>query len=110
MAEAKNKEMRDILGDLQVRANWIRQQIRAEQAQFGVLFAQVRREHDNRLESIRAELEIVTRILQYARWHHELRMWAARALALAATAKIAAREFSQVQSRSVIAISSGSEE
>lgn len=33
MAEAKNKEMRDIRGDLQVRANWIRQQIRAEQAQ-----------------------------------------------------------------------------
>jgi len=101
--------MRDIRGDLQDRAHRIKQQIRAEQAQFEILLAQVRREHNDRLEHIRAQLAIVAKVLQLANWHHELRMSAARSLALAAAAEIAAREFAQVQSRSVIA-TSGSEE
>jgi len=95
--------MRDIRGDLQDRTNRIRQQIRAEQAQFEILFARVRREHNDRLEHIRAQLEAVTRVLQFASWHHDLRMAAARALALAATAEIAARQVTQARNRSVIA-------
>ena len=108
VTEAKKlKEMRDIRSDLQDRANRIRQQLRAEQAQFEILTAQLKREQSNRLEDLRAHLQAVTSLLQFASWHHDVRMAVARALALAATAEIAARQFSQAQNRSVVGRPSG---
>jgi hypothetical protein len=111
VTEAKNKVMRDIRSDLQDRVNLVRQQIRAEQAQFEVLTAQLKREHDRRLEDLRAQLQAVTRLLQFATWHHDVRMAVARALALAATAEIsaatAARQFSQAQNCSAVGRPSG---
>jgi hypothetical protein len=80
----------------------IRQQLRAEQVQFEILTAQLKREQSNRLEDLRAHLQAVTSLLQIARWHHDVRMAVARALALTATAEIAARQFSQAQNCSVV--------
>jgi hypothetical protein len=95
VTEAKSKAMRDIRSDLQDRADWIRQQIRSEQAQFEILIAQLKRQQTNRVDDLRTQLEAVTKLLQFASWHHDVRMAAARALALAATAEIAAHQFSQ---------------
>ena len=100
MTEAKSKAMRDIRSDLQDRANWIRQQIRAEQAQFESLTAQLRREQTNRLKDLNAQLTAVTKLLHFATWHHDVRMATARALALTASAEIAAR--AEAQDRSLV--------
>ena len=95
MAEAKNTAMRDIRSDLQERAVWIQGQIKAEQDRFELLTAQVKMGRTQQLKDLRSQLEAVTRLLQLATWHHNVRMATTRALALAATAEIAALEFSQ---------------
>ena len=111
MTEAKNKVMRDIRSDLQDRVNLVWQHIRAEQAHFEALIAQLKRERDGRLEDLRTQLQAVNRLLQFATWHHDVRMAVARALALAATAEIsaatAARQFSQAQNCSAVGRPSG---
>jgi DNA repair exonuclease SbcCD ATPase subunit len=107
VAESKNKAMRDIRSDLQDRADRIRQQITAQQAQFEIVAAQLKRDQTNQLEDLRAQLEAVTRLLQLATWHHDVRMATARALALAATAEITMSQFSQAQDGSVIDSPSG---
>jgi hypothetical protein len=101
VTEAKSKAMRDIRSDLQDRANWIRQQIRAEQAQFETLTAQLRREQTNRLKDLNAQLKAVTKLLHFATCHHDVRMATARALALTASVEIAAR--AEAQDRSLVA-------
>jgi ribonucleotide monophosphatase NagD (HAD superfamily) len=102
VAEAKDKAMRDIRSDLQDRANWVRQQIKTEQAQFEIVTAQLTREQNHRLEDLKSQLQAVTRLLQFANRHHDIHMAAARALALAAAAEIAAHQFAQAQDRSAI--------
>ena len=101
--------MRDIRGDLQDRVERVRQQIRAEQTQFEALTAQLKRERDSRLEDLRAQLQLVTKLLDFATWHHEARFAVAHALALAATAEIsataAARQFAQAQNGASISCS-----
>jgi hypothetical protein len=56
--------MRDIRGDLQDRASLLEEQINAHEAQFDKLIEQLKREHDSRLEDLKAELEAVTRLLE----------------------------------------------
>jgi hypothetical protein len=51
--------MRDIRGDLQDRANLIKQQISAEQNQFEKRVEQLKLEHQSRLKNPVAELEAV---------------------------------------------------
>lgn len=99
MAEIRDKAMRDIRDDLQDRADWIQQQIIAEQTQFEIVATQLKREQTNELEGLRAQLQAVTRLLHLATWHHDVRMATARALALAATAEIATGQFCQAQGR-----------
>jgi hypothetical protein len=82
--------MRDIRGDLQDRVNMFAQQINAEQAQFETLIARLKREQTSRLEDLRAQLRAVNKFIEIATWQHKLRLEVARALALAATAEIAA--------------------
>ena len=53
--------MRDIRGDLQDRASLLEEQINAHEAEFEKLIEQLKREHDFRLEDLKAELEAVTR-------------------------------------------------
>jgi len=56
--------MRDIRGDLQDRAGLLEEQINAHEAQFDKLIEQLKREHDTRLEDLKAELEAVNRLLE----------------------------------------------
>jgi cell division protein FtsN len=55
--------MRDIRGDLQDRANLLEEQISAHEAQFDQLVDQIKREHDQRLEDLKIELDAVNRLL-----------------------------------------------
>ena len=56
--------MRDIRGDLQDRASLLEEQINSAQTQFEKLFEQLKREHDNRLEDLKAELEAVNTLME----------------------------------------------
>lgn len=56
--------MRDIRGDLQDRAALLEEQISAHEAQFEKLIDQLKREHESRLEDLKAELEAVNRLLE----------------------------------------------
>jgi hypothetical protein len=73
--------MRDIRGDLQDRAALLEEQISAHEAQFDKLLEQLKREHDARLEDIKAELDAVNRLIE-----HELRRLATAPAAPAAPA------------------------
>jgi hypothetical protein len=55
--------MRDIRGDLQDRAALLEEQLNAHEAQFDKLIEQIKREHDQRLEDLKTELEAVNRLL-----------------------------------------------
>jgi hypothetical protein len=56
--------MRDIRGDLQDRASLLEGQISAHEAQFEKLVAQIRAEHEARLEDLTAEFDAVTKLLE----------------------------------------------
>lgn len=56
--------MRDIRGDLQDRAALLEEQISAHEAQFDKLIDQLKREHDQRLEDLKTELEAVNRLME----------------------------------------------
>jgi hypothetical protein len=56
--------MRDIRADLQDRASLLEEQINAHEAEFEKLIEQLKREHDSRLEDLKAELEAVTRLME----------------------------------------------
>ena len=56
--------MRDIRGDLQDRASLLEEQINAHEAEFEKLIEQLKREHDSKLEDLKAELEAVTRLME----------------------------------------------
>src|SRR3990170_8532656 len=56
--------MRDIRGDLQDRAGLLEEQISAHEAQFEKLIDQLKREHESRLEDLKAELEAVNRLIE----------------------------------------------
>jgi hypothetical protein len=55
--------MRDIRGELQERANLFAEQINAHEVQFDKLIDQLQREHDQRREDLKTELEAVNRLL-----------------------------------------------
>jgi hypothetical protein len=55
--------MRDIRGDLQDRAVLLEEQLNAHEAQFDKLIEQLKREHGQRLEDLKTELEAVNRLL-----------------------------------------------
>jgi hypothetical protein len=56
--------MRDIRGDLQDRASLLEEQMNAHEAETERLIEQLRREHDSRLEDLKAELEAVARLME----------------------------------------------
>ena len=55
--------MRDIRTDLQERAAFIGEHIKASQAQFEMGLEQLKRDHDNKVKDLRAELEAVNVLL-----------------------------------------------
>jgi hypothetical protein len=72
--------MRDIRGDLQDRANMVEQQISAENAQFEQLILQLKAEQDSRVEHLRAQLQLVNKLLEFAAWQHNVRSALVRAI------------------------------
>ena len=56
--------MRDIRGELQERASLCEEQINAHEAEFEKHIEQLKREHDSRLEDLKAEREVVTRLME----------------------------------------------
>ena len=56
--------MRDISGDLQERANLLKQQKNSARAEFEELIEQIKWEHDSKLKDLRAELEAVNRVTE----------------------------------------------
>src|SRR3990170_447222 len=60
----EGQAMRDIRGDLQDRAALLEEQINAHEAQFEKLIEQLKREHDSRVEDLKAELEAVNRLME----------------------------------------------
>jgi len=62
--------MRDIRDDLRQRAAMIDEQIQSAQAQFEQYLEQLKRDHDNRLKDLRAELEAVKVLLNIEQRRH----------------------------------------
>ena len=56
--------MRDIRGDLQDRASLLEEKISANEVQFAKLVAQMRAEHEATLKDLRAEFDVVTKLLE----------------------------------------------
>jgi hypothetical protein len=82
--------MRDIRGDLQDRANLLKQQISATQAQFGKLLEQLNKERNSRLGDLQAELNAVNRLIGVVVWQSNVRAAAAAASAVAEVSAAAA--------------------
>jgi hypothetical protein len=64
--------MRDIRGDLQDRADMFAQQISIENARFERAVLQLKTEHDNQLEHLRAQLRLANKLLEFTDWHHNV--------------------------------------
>jgi hypothetical protein len=64
--------MRDIRTDLQERAAFIGEHIKASQAQFEMGLEQLKRDHDNKVKDLRAELEAVNVLLGMEQRRHDV--------------------------------------
>ena len=62
---ADQNQMRDIRGDLQERAKILDEQIEAAGDQFDGLIAQLKQEHDSKVESLKAELDAVKLLMGF---------------------------------------------
>jgi hypothetical protein len=63
--------MRDIRTDLQERAAFIGEHIKASQAQFEMGLEQLKRDHDSKVKDLRAELEAVNVLLGMEQRRHD---------------------------------------
>ncbi|HKQ55933.1 MAG TPA: hypothetical protein VJT12_08565 [Methyloceanibacter sp.] len=63
--------MRDIRTDLQERAAYIGEHIKASQAQFEMGLEQLKRDHDSKVKDLRAELEAVNVLLGIEQRRHD---------------------------------------
>ena len=84
--------MRDICGDLQERANIVEHEINAEHARFEMLLVQLKREQDSTLEDLRAQLRAVKRLVEVAKWQHNLRTAVLLAAAAASATEVSAKK------------------
>ena len=80
--------MRDIRGDLQDRADIFEQQIGVENARFERLILQLKTEHDNKLELLRAQLRLADKLLEFTDWRHNVCAILAARIAVAEVAEI----------------------
>jgi NADPH-dependent glutamate synthase beta subunit-like oxidoreductase len=58
-------DMRDIRADLQERTKSLEQQIEAAQAQFDMIFARLKQEHDIKVDDLKKELDAVLVVLGF---------------------------------------------
>ena len=62
---AGQNEMRDIRGDLQERAKMLDEQIKSARDELDGLIAQLKQEHDSKVESLKAELDTVKLLMGF---------------------------------------------
>jgi hypothetical protein len=79
--------MRDIRADLQDRAEAVAQKIRAENARFESLVAQLESEQLGKLEHLRAQLCLANKLLEFTVWQDKLRAELATRIALSQAAE-----------------------
>ena len=84
--------MRDIRGDLQDRADLLAQQISVEHARFERVIWQLKSDHDNQLEHLRAQLRLANKLLEFTDWHHNACATLTARIAVAEAAETSIRE------------------
>jgi len=84
--------MRDLRGDLQDRADLLAQQISVENARFERVIVQLKSEHDNQLEPLRAQLRLANKLLEFTDWHHNVCATLTARIAVAEAAETSIRE------------------
>jgi hypothetical protein len=88
--------MRDIRGDLRDRADRLEKQINAENSQFDVML-QLRTKRDGDLQQLRAQLQLVNKLLEFAAWHDNVRANLAARIAVAEVAEISIRKSIEIR-------------
>ncbi len=84
--------MRDIRGDLRDRADRLEQQINAETLQFDKVMLRLRTKLDGDLQQLRAQLQLVNKLLEFATWHDNVRASLAARIAVAEVAETSIRQ------------------
>ena len=84
--------MRDIRGDLRDRADRLEKQINAENSQFDEVMLQLRTKRDGDLQQLRAQLQLVNKLLEFAAWHDNVRANLAARIAVAEVAETSIRK------------------
>jgi hypothetical protein len=79
--------MHDILADLHERAHLLEQELRAENARYEHLVAELKAEHEASLEHMRAQLLLANKLLDFTTWHHNVRTVLAAHIAAAEAAE-----------------------
>ena len=79
--------MDDIRADLNERAYLLQQEISAENARFDQMVVELKREHDNALDQMRAQLRLANKLLEFTAWHHNVRTVLAAHIAAAEAAE-----------------------
>jgi hypothetical protein len=87
--------MRDISGDLQGRADRLKQQISAEKARFEGLLRQLETRRDGNLQHLRAQLRLANKLIEFTAWHDRLRAELAARIAAAEAAESLIRKSSE---------------
>jgi hypothetical protein len=77
--------MRDIRTDLQDRVDSVAQQIGAENARFASLVSQIESEQNSKLTHLRAQLRLANKLIEFMRWHDNLRVELAARISAAET-------------------------
>jgi hypothetical protein len=88
--------MRDIRGDLRDRADRLEKQINAENSQFDVML-QLRTKRDGDLQQLRAQLQLVNKLLEFAAWHDNVRANLAARIAVAEVAETSIRKSIEIR-------------
>ena len=84
--------MRDIRGDLRDRADRLENQISAENSQFDKVMLQLRTKRDGDLQQLRAQLQLVNKLLEFAAWHDNVRANLAARIPVAEVAETSIRK------------------
>jgi hypothetical protein len=84
--------MRNIRGDLRDRAERLETQINAENSQFERVMLQLRTKRDGDLQQLRAQLQLVNKLLEFAAWHDNVRANLAARIAVAEVAETSIRK------------------
>ena len=79
--------MRNLRAELQNRADFIAQQIRAENARFESVVSQLRAEQAAKLDHLRAQLRLANKLVEFAAWEQQVRTTLAAHIAAAEAAK-----------------------